>query len=221
MKKVTESHSFYFASKSKHSRYYTCDDNDYKYFLRHGDVYYYLEQRPAGSRPEDFDSRPLFSSSHHDRDADDSSTPLLLTDSILELPVNVNMPTAFSLEANPLIGTRIVERKVPCKVGPKAIFAAERTFFTWIRSSLFLFGGSLTVLKYCKNEPVKMIYGCFLLSVSLVFIVYPLIRYRSRIHMLTRKAPGSYYDTVGPVILCLLVMVVIVSLFLLRLSHFW
>ncbi len=180
MKKLSKSRSFYFASKPIKSHYYSCDD-DYQFFLRHGDEY--LEKRPSGSNAEDFDSRPLHSplTQQHDPDhkEDELLTPALPEETLRnkyqpQQPLLANH--GYFIEDSQLIGTRLIERKVPCKVEPKVIFAAERTFFTWIRSALFLFGASLTVLKHSKNEPIKIIYGCSLLPISLAFIVYPLIR---------------------------------------------
>lgn len=159
MKKVTKSHSFYFASKSN-SRYYTVDD-DYQFFLSQDDSF--IDIRPTGSNPEDFNSRPLPSLIQSQKSDDEGST--------------IKERRRLSLEDDPSIGTYLIPRTVPVKVEPKVIFAAERTLFAWIRSALFIFGASLTVLKYSDdNDPVKFIYGCMLLPISLAFIIYPLIR---------------------------------------------
>lgn len=161
--KVSKSHSFYFASRSKR-RYYTTDD-DYQFFLCHGDAF--LERRPSGVDDDAFNSRPLPPDDHEHTD---NMTELLGEEQ------DAQQRNEDELFDDTVVGTHLVERKVPCKVEPKVIFAAERTFFTWVRSALFLFGASITVLKYSYGDPITLIYGSCLLTLSIVFIIYPLIR---------------------------------------------
>ncbi len=162
--KLSKPHSFYFASRSN-SRYYQSRD-DYQYFLSRGDGF--LEKLPVGSTPDQFGSRAVtacysYHSDKEKRNGDDGGQHKRAAISIEEQ------------EADPLIGSNLVERKVQVKVEPKVIFAAERTFFTWVRSALFLFGASMTVLKYSQHNPMRILYGALLLPLTLVFIIYPLI----------------------------------------------
>ena len=159
--KISKGRSFYFASKSK-SPYYSTDD-DYHYFLRHGDEY--LDRRPLDAPEEAFRSRLVPPDVHSDN-----------ISAFFEPEELGQQPEEKDELNHDEIGTHLVERKVQVKVEPKVMFAAERTFFTWVRSSLFLFGASLTVLKYSKHDPVRLVYGSFLLVVAVIFIIYPLIR---------------------------------------------
>ncbi len=172
--KVAKARSFYFASRSK-SRYYSTDD-DYQYFLRHGDEY--IDERPEGSLEEAFRSRLVVvphdvRTMHENHDGS-----LFVYDSQQLQRQEDGQQQRIQQEIdNAFVGSHLVERKAPCKVDPKTIFAAERTFFTWVRSSLFLFGASITVLKYShhREDPIRLMYGSFLFVVSIVFIIYPLI----------------------------------------------
>lgn len=62
-------------------------------------------------------------------------------------------------------------RKVPVKVEPKVMFANERTFLFWMHSSLWLFGASLTVLRYSHGQSWKIYYGGFTLCVGVSRII--------------------------------------------------
>ena len=65
---------------------------------------------------------------------------------------------------------------VPTKVDPKAMFAVERTFFQWMHTSLWLLTASLTIISYSGNDPIKLMYGAFIMPVALAFTIYALIQ---------------------------------------------
>ncbi len=49
---------------------------------------------------------------------------------------------------------------------------------------------------------MAQIYGVMLLPIALAFCGYSLYTFHSRAKMLREKAPGPYYDSVGPTVLC-------------------
>lgn len=116
------------------------------------------------------------------------------------------------------VGSLLIERKVPVKVEPKAYLANERTFLAWMHSSLWLFGASITILKYSYGDPIKIVYGAMIMPVALVFIFYSIFQFVRRANMLKRKAPGPYEDKVGPILYALLLMVAIIAQFVIKLQ---
>jgi uncharacterized membrane protein YidH (DUF202 family) len=46
------------------------------------------------------------------------------------------------------------------------MFANERTFLFWMHSSLWLFGASLTILRYSHGQTLRIYYGGFTLCVG-------------------------------------------------------
>mmetsp|Transcript_31228 Transcript_31228/g.71897 ORF Transcript_31228/g.71897 Transcript_31228/m.71897 type:complete len:235 (+) Transcript_31228:69-773(+) len=115
------------------------------------------------------------------------------------------------------VGTLVRERRVPIKVEPKVFFANERTFLSWMHSSILLAGASVAIVAVADTNPVSQIYGLILLPVSIAFICYSMYQYSRRAAMIRRKDPGPYEDTVGPTVLAVMLMVTIVAQFVLKL----
>jgi len=80
------------------------------------------------------------------------------------------------LEQEKPVGSLLIERRVPVKVEPKVFLANERTFLAWMHSSLWLFGASITILKYSFGDPLKIMYGAMIMLVALVFIFYSIFQ---------------------------------------------
>jgi len=124
------------------------------------------------------------------------------------------------LEQEKPVGSLLIERRVPVKVEPKVFLANERTFLAWMHSSLWLFGASITILKYSFGDPLKIMYGAMIMLVALVFIFYSIFQFVRRADMLKKKAPGPYEDKVGPVLYALLLMVAIIAQFFIKLRPY-
>lgn len=110
-------------------------------------------------------------------------------------------------------------RKAPVKIEPKVFFSNERTFLAWLHLSIILAGASIAILAFTEDSssPFAQLYGVVLLPVAIAFIIYSMYQYGRRSRMIRNRHPGPYEDTVGPVVLGIMLMVSIVAQFSLKL----
>jgi hypothetical protein len=73
-------------------------------------------------------------------------------------------------------GQRSADTSGAKKVDPKIFFSKERTFMSWMHTSLWLAGASLAMTAYSDNGTVSAIYGLMLLPIAIAFIVYAMIQ---------------------------------------------
>lgn len=126
---------------------------------------------------------------------------------------NKNRPSATA-------GSLLKPRKAPVKIEPKVFFANERTFLAWMHLSVVLAGASIAIMAFSSNtteNPLAQLYGVILLPVSVAFIVYSMYQYNRRAKMIRTRHPGPYEDTVGPVVLGVMLMMSITAQFALKL----
>lgn len=88
---------------------------------------------------------------------------------------------------------------IPIRVEPKAFFANERTFLSWIQFAVFL-GGIGTAMVGLGNMHAYLC-GVMLIGVAGVFAFYSLYLFHYRANRIRVKDPGPYEDLVGPTIL--------------------
>ena len=115
------------------------------------------------------------------------------------------------------VGTLPKLRKAPIKIEPKVFFANERTFLAWMHLSVILAGASIAILAFAQDDnPFSQLYGVVLLPVAISFIVYSMYQYKRRAAMIRHRHPGPYEDTVGPVVLGIMLMISIVAQFAMK-----
>lgn len=109
-------------------------------------------------------------------------------------------------------------RKAPIKIEPKVFFANERTFLAWMHLSVILAGASIAILAVADDSEgqIGQLYGIVLLPVAIAFIVYSMYQYQRRANMIRNRHPGPYEDTVGPTVLCIMLMISILAQFSLK-----
>lgn len=99
---------------------------------------------------------------------------------------------------------------VPQKIDPKTFFANERTFLKWLSISVMIGLMSLTLLNFSDNTTDGAeLAGLVLLPVSLIFMVYALVIFRSRASKIYMREPMRYDDTRGPTMLVVVLGVAI------------
>uniref|UniRef100_A0A7S2P5P1 DUF202 domain-containing protein n=1 Tax=Leptocylindrus danicus TaxID=163516 RepID=A0A7S2P5P1_9STRA len=108
-------------------------------------------------------------------------------------------------------------RKVPIKVEPKVYFANERTFLSWLHTSIILAATSISIVSFSQSNPWSQIYGILLLPCAIAFILYALRQYTRRAKMIKRREPGPYEDLWGPTVLALMLMMSITVSFFVKL----
>lgn len=77
-------------------------------------------------------------------------------------------------------------------IAPKVYFANERTFLSWIHTSIILAGASFAIQAMGKADITKQLYGIALMPVAITFICYAMWQYTKRNYMMSRQSPGPY-----------------------------
>ncbi|KAM0680032.1 vacuolar transporter chaperone [Glugoides intestinalis] len=103
---------------------------------------------------------------------------------------------------------------IPVRVEPKAFFANERTFLSWVQFAIFL-GGIGTAMVGLGDVHAYMC-GVMLVGISAIFAFYALYLFHSRAMRIRAKDPGPYEDIVGPLILVSLFILVMILSFIFR-----
>jgi uncharacterized membrane protein YidH (DUF202 family) len=93
------------------------------------------------------------------------------------LPPNVNIPRKIN---------------TPVRVEPKVFFANERTFFSWMRLSVMLGTFSLALFNAGGGDKVVNTCGFMYAMISLVVLIYSLVKYNKRLTMINNRDPGPY-----------------------------
>lgn len=202
------SSSYYFANDQ--INYRSSGDGNYTTQNMDKEDSNYVQQLPQGSKVEEFYSRPVVSTvnSNHIQ-----KRPALDTEHYLNPPSNILSPNSY----DHLVGSLLLERKVPVKIDPKSYFANERLFLLWMHSSLWLFGASTTILSFSHGDAIKIMYGATIMPVALSFIFYSIYQYIKKTRMMRQKLPYGYEDLVGPSVLGVLLCLAIIGQFTLRL----
>ena len=87
------------------------------------------------------------------------------------------------------------------KVDPKVFFSIERTFLAWMHTSLIVAAIALGVNNFADQSITMQMYGLLLNLVAIVFVIYAIVQYAKRNHMILIRSPGPYEDRVGPMVL--------------------
>lgn len=104
---------------------------------------------------------------------------------------------------------------IPVRVEPKAFFANERTFLSWVQFAIFL-GGIGTAMIGLGNVHAYLC-GVMMIGVSAVFAFYALYLFHDRAQRIRVKDPGPYDDMIGPLVLVGLFVLVMIFSFVFRL----
>ncbi|ORX60378.1 SPX-domain-containing protein [Hesseltinella vesiculosa] len=102
------------------------------------------------------------------------------------------------------------------KPDPKAFFANERTFISWLQFCALLLTVALNLLN--NGDHISRIIGAVFIVISSVMSLYALFRFQVRAYqMRTGKTLLRLDDIYGPVVLCVLLVVALLLNFYLRL----
>jgi uncharacterized membrane protein YidH (DUF202 family) len=103
-------------------------------------------------------------------------------------------------------------RYVPTKVEPKTFFANERTFVNWLQVCVVLVTLSVGFLNF--GGSFGRVAGLTLAPIALGLLVYALVRFHYRAHLISTKKGTAYHDMVGPTVLVLALIAAIIVNFL-------
>ncbi|KAJ3118369.1 vacuolar transporter chaperone [Phlyctochytrium bullatum] len=105
---------------------------------------------------------------------------------------------------------------LPVRVEPKVFFANERTFLSWLNSSIVI--ASLAIALLNLGDAVGQIAGLLFTLVAMMFMVYSLFLFQWRAQKIRDRDPGPYDDRVGPTVLVIVLFFAITANFYLKFS---
>lgn len=141
-------------------------------------------------------------------------------------------PSRQTSSANHATACLQLPRKIPIKLEPKAFFANERTFLSWVNMAVALTATSsvLTSLSLTRGDieakgPIKprtvAIISMVLVPLSAVMLFYAYYMYVQRDQYMRKKLIGFYDDKVGPVVITALIAIMLLTItFLAYWSYF-
>lgn len=127
--------------------------------------------------------------------------------------VQMESETSYEQSQSPVSDER-TRIAIPVRVEPKAFFANERTFLSWVQFAIFL-GGIGTAMVGLGDVHAYMC-GVMLVGISAIFAFYALYLFHSRAMRIRAKDPGPYEDIAGPLILVSLFILVMILSFIFR-----
>ncbi|KAH8555202.1 hypothetical protein BGW37DRAFT_419777 [Umbelopsis sp. PMI_123] len=105
-------------------------------------------------------------------------------------------------------------KDIKVKVEPKAFFANERTFISWLQFCALLLTTALNLLNFGDN--VSRVSGAVFIAIATLLAIYAQIRYQYRGWQLRNHSTKRYDDIWGPAVLCILLVGALVLNFYLR-----
>ncbi|CAO3658456.1 unnamed protein product [Umbelopsis vinacea] len=105
-------------------------------------------------------------------------------------------------------------KEIKVKVEPKAFFANERTFISWLQFCALLLTTALNLLNF--GDKVSRISGAVFIAIAAILAIYAQIRYQYRGWQLRHQSTKRYDDIWGPAVLCVLLVGALVLNFYLR-----
>jgi hypothetical protein len=140
-----------------------------------------MEHLPAGSKQENFASRPVNVSVFHRCSVAYIFIRIMLliyTFYICTFQQN-HQTTEVSttkiipnFKATSTLAPILKNRQSAIKIEPKVFFANERTFLAWMHTSTLLAGASIAITSFAKDNLLNQLYGVILLPVAIAFILY-------------------------------------------------
>lgn len=124
-------------------------------------------------------------------------------------------------------------RKVPMRVEPKSYFANERTFLSWTSMAVSLGGVSSALVGMSVVNPdtgstsqviskrTVDIITCIYAPLSMIIMAYALFTYEWRSQFMKKKQIGFFDDRVGPVTLCILVLITLLIITFIAIADYF
>eukprot|EP01025_Chloroclados_australasicus_P051731 TRINITY_DN6030_c0_g1_i1.p1 TRINITY_DN6030_c0_g1~~TRINITY_DN6030_c0_g1_i1.p1 ORF type:complete len:160 (-),score=9.47 TRINITY_DN6030_c0_g1_i1:254-709(-) len=116
-------------------------------------------------------------------------------------------------------------RRVPLRIEPKSYFANERTYLSWISMAILLGGVSTFLVGFSSpsqsedseaggvgsiSQKTSDLVTLFYVPLSLCMVGYSFLTFIMRQRYMEKKELGFYYDTTGPVVLAIMIMITLV-----------
>lgn len=108
-------------------------------------------------------------------------------------------------------------RRIPVRIEPKTFFALERTYLSWMHMAITLGGvtSALVGYSYTEDPNVEGLVSqktvqtivLSLLPIAIIMVLYASYIHYMRSRFLEKKQYGFFDDRLGPVVLCVMIMV--------------
>ncbi|KAL5346111.1 GTPase regulator Nrf1 [Pseudogymnoascus australis] len=122
------------------------------------------------------------------------------------------MSTQPLLQSAP--GKRIA---LPTRIEPKVFFANERTFLSWLNSTIILGALALGMLNF--GDRPAFISAFLFTGISIATMIYALITYHWRARSIRRRGQAGFDDRFGPSVLAVVLVVAVGVNFVLRIGY--
>ncbi|TIB71655.1 SPX-domain-containing protein [Wallemia mellicola] len=149
---------------------------------------------------------------HFNDDSEDEDSPKALDEETAGDDETVEYVNSFRADNGKKIW-------VPVRVEPKVYFANERTFLKWLQFSILLSSIAVTLLNYTSTaDKTGFISAALFTFASLISISYSAFTFVWRAMKIRKREAVSYYDRIGPSILCGVMLIAVFVNFILRLT---
>jgi uncharacterized membrane protein YidH (DUF202 family) len=102
-------------------------------------------------------------------------------------------------------------------VEPKVFFANERTFLSWLNSTIIL--GALAVGMLNFGDRAAFISAFLFTGISVATMIYALITYHWRARSIRRRGQAGFDDRFGPTVLAVVLVIAVGINFVLRIGY--
>ncbi|GAA5929949.1 uncharacterized protein JCM15063_004675 [Sporobolomyces koalae] len=106
------------------------------------------------------------------------------------------------------------------KIEPKVWLASERTLLSWFRVSLLLSSFALALFNSASEQDTSSrVMGFFYAVIAVGMLGYSWTMHRIRRWRIVMRYPGHHDELYGPIIVCGLIFVAVLTNFILRVRH--
>eukprot|EP00128_Syssomonas_multiformis_P012965 Colp12_sorted_trinity150504_noHs@13745 len=189
-------------------------------------TYEFQEPAPSSinSRPKDHVTVNLKGVADEDGEEEDENTPLLgkgkdkgkkpeaRQRKTVSTAPSGRTPDPIAIAKTP--GKKI---QIPVKIEPKVFFANERTFLSWLHTSVYISTIGVALLNF--GDKAARVGGLVLVGVAMLFILYAMATYFWRAHRIRTRHPGPYDDRHGPTVLVVFLLFGLLINVILRAIH--
>ncbi|TIA87209.1 hypothetical protein E3P99_03315 [Wallemia hederae] len=145
-------------------------------------------------------------------DSDDEDSPKALDEETANVGEEVEYVSTFKAQDGKKIW-------VPVRVEPKVYFANERTFLKWLQFSVLISSIAIALVNFTSTADTTGIISAGLFTLAaLASIAYSAASFVWRALKIRKREAISYYDKIGPSVLCCIMLVAVMVNFLLRLT---
>jgi len=141
------------------------------------------------------------------------------TDNIPDLPHDSQHPNYQSISGVP-VQVRVPKKiATPIRVEAKVWFANERTWLSYVNVCILLGTFSAALFNASNDSIAKNLAYAYAL-ISMLTLCYAYTLYQQRVTMIRRRDPSHFDAIVGPVLICVVLFLAVLTNFILRVREY-